>query len=256
MTKPIELYYWPTPNGWKVSIALEEMALPYTLKPVNIIKGEQFAPAFLAISPNNRIPAIVDPVGPDGAPISVFESGAILQYLGRKTGKFYGPSDRERIAADEWIFWQMANLGPNFGQFGHFRNYAVAVVQDPAHVEYALKRFGNEVNRLLGVLERRLETHEYLTGTNYSIADIACWGWIERANRNGAIAQLPKTIAWAEKIGARPAVQRGFALRKELSETQPNMADNNSAETIEARKVLWGQTADSVADAAAKAKAG
>src|SRR3954466_2772257 len=130
MSRPIELYYWPTPNGWKISIALEEMGLPYTMVAVNIGTGEQFKPDFLAISPNNRMPAIVDPDGPDGQPISVFESGAILQYLARKTGQFYGADERARIAVDEWLFWQMANLGPNAGQANHFRYYAPGIVKD------------------------------------------------------------------------------------------------------------------------------
>jgi glutathione S-transferase len=254
MTKPIELHYWPTPNCWKISIALEEMGLPYEVKPVDILKGEQFAPAFLAISPNNRVPAIVDPEGPDGSPVSIFESGAILQYLGRKSGKFYGPSERQRIAADQWLFWQVGNLGPNAGQYGHFRNYAAAVVGDPAKVEYALNRFANELNRLWGVMERRLEEHEFLAGPEYSIADMACWGWLERANRVGAIADFPKMTAWLQKVGARPAVQRGFALRRDLSEAQPNLADNSNKEALDARKLLWGQTAESVAGEA-KARA-
>src|ERR1700744_3848422 len=147
--KPIELYYWPTPNGWKVSMMLEECKLPYELVPVNIGKGEQFEPGFLKISPNNRMPAIVDPDGPGGRPISVFESGAILQYLGRKTGKFYPADERKRVAVDEWLFWQMAGLGPMAGQAGHFRNYA----KDNA---YGVKRYTDEVHRLLGVMNRRL----------------------------------------------------------------------------------------------------
>ena len=144
--KPIELFYWPTPNGWKISIMLEECGLPYVVRPVDISKGEQFAPRFLAISPNNRIPAIVDPAGPGGRPISVFESGAILQYLGRKTGKFYPRDERSRVAVDEWLFWQMGGLGPMAGQAIHFRRYA------PEPIPYALARYTDEVNRLFGVM--------------------------------------------------------------------------------------------------------
>jgi GST-like protein len=166
----IDLYYWPTPNGWKISIMLEECGLPYVLRKTNIGRGEQFSPEFLAISPNNRIPAIVDPKGPDGKPISIFESGAILQYLARKTGRFYGANERERIAVEEWLFWQMGGLGPMSGQANHFRNYA------PERVEYGVNRYTNEVNRLYGVMNRRLEHHEYLAGP-YSIADMACVGW-------------------------------------------------------------------------------
>ncbi len=170
-TQPIELYYWPTPNGWKISIMLEECGLPYTVIPVNIGKGDQFKPEFLAISPNNRMPAIVDPDGPGGTPISVFESGAILQYLGRKTGKFYPSDERQRVAVDQWLFWQMGGLGPMAGQTHHFRIYA------PEKIEYAINRYTNEVNRLYGVMNKRLAENDYLAGDFYSIADMACIGW-------------------------------------------------------------------------------
>jgi GSH-dependent disulfide-bond oxidoreductase len=166
---PIELYYWPTPNGWKVSIMLEECGLAYVLHGVDINAGQQFEPAFLAISPNNRMPAIVDPDGPDGQPISVFESGAILQYLAGKTGRFGGDSPRERVAVSEWLFWQMGGLGPMAGQANHFRVYA------SEKIPYAIDRYTNEVNRLFGVMNRRLADHEYLAGP-YSIADMACVG--------------------------------------------------------------------------------
>jgi GST-like protein len=154
--QPIALYYWPTPNGWKISIMLEECGLPYVVHPIDISKGEQFSPQFLAISPNNRIPAIVDPDGPGGRPISVFESGAILQYLGRKTGRFYPREDRARVAVDEWLFWQMGGLGPMAGQANHFRRYA------PEPIAYAIERYTNEVNRLFGVMNTRLAAHEFL----------------------------------------------------------------------------------------------
>ena len=148
MSEPIKVYYWPTPNGHKVTIALEEMGLPYEIVPVNIGRGEQFEPAFLAISPNNRMPAIVDPDGPDGAPISVFESGAILQYLGRKSGQFYGANERERVRIEEWVFWQMGGLGPMAGQRNHFRNYAPGIIADQRQVAYGAIRYTNEVERL------------------------------------------------------------------------------------------------------------
>ena len=157
MSAPIELYFWPTPNGLKISIALEEMGLPYTVHPVNIGAGAQFEPAFLAISPNNRMPAIVDPEGPGGAPISVFESGAILQYLGRKTGLFYPQEERARVKVDEWVFWQMANFGPNAGQRAHFRNYAPSFILDQRQVAYGAIRYTNEVHRLCGVLDGQLK---------------------------------------------------------------------------------------------------
>src|ERR1051325_5062135 len=169
-TKPIDLYFWPTPNGHKISIMLEECGLPYEMIPVNIARGDQFKPEFLAISPNNRMPAIVDPQGPGGKPISIFESGAILQYLGRKTGKFYPADERKRVEVEEWLFWQMGGLGPMAGQANHFRRYA------PEKIEYAINRYTNEVRRLYGVMNKRLESRDYLAGA-YSIADMACFGW-------------------------------------------------------------------------------
>jgi glutathione S-transferase len=231
--KAIELYYWPTPNGWKVSIMLEECALPYVMVPVNIGRGEQFEPEFLRISPNNRMPAIVDPAGPGGKPISVFESGAILQYLGRKTGKFYATDERKRVAVDEWLFWQMAGLGPMTGQANHFLNYA----KDGN--DYARQRYTDEVHRLIGVMNKRLAASEYLAG-DYSIADMACWGWVIGASRMVELGmEFPHVKLWRDKIGARPAVERGFALGRALREAQ--MADPKAQE--EARKVLFGQRA-------------
>ena len=230
--RPIELHYWPTPNGWKVSIMLEECRLPYALVPVNIGKGEQFTPGFLKISPNNRMPAIVDPDGPGGRSISVFESGAILQYLGRKTGKFYPADERKRVEVDEWLFWQMAGLGPMMGQAGHFRNYA----KDNA---YGVKRYTDESHRLLGVMNKRLATRKFLAGT-YSIADMACWGWVIAASRmDNILDDFPNVKAWRDRVGARPAVKKGFALGRELREQQAN--DPKAQE--EARKILFGQRA-------------
>src|SRR3954470_22361038 len=156
-SKPIDLYYWPTPNGWKVSIMLEECGLPYNVIPVNIARGDQFKPAFLKISPNNRMPAIVDPNGPGGRPISVFESGAILQYLGRKTGKFYPKDERARVEVDQWLFWQVGGLGPMAGQAHHFRGYAPTMIVDQRQIAYGAARYTNEVNRLYGVLDTRLQ---------------------------------------------------------------------------------------------------
>lgn len=228
--KPIELHYWPTPNGWKISIMLEECGLPYDLKLVNIGKGEQFRPEFLAISPNNRMPAIVDPNGQDGQPISVFESGAILQYLGRKTGKFYPADERERVEVDQWLFWQMGGLGPMAGQTHHFRIYA------PEKIPYAIDRYTNEVNRLYGVMNKRLADRAYLAG-DYSIADIACIGWARLWERQGQdIAQFPHLKRWIEVVEARPAVQRGLAVAAEMR--TPNISKDE-----EARKVLFNQKA-------------
>lgn len=234
MTAPLELHYWPTPNGWKVSIALEEMGLPYTLFPVNIGKGDQFRPDFLAIAPNNRMPAIVDPEGPDGAPISVFESGAILQYLARKTGRFYGETERERVAVEEWLFWQVGGVGPMAGQAHHFLKYAPAM-EPPQDLPYPKDRYRNEVNRLYGVLDRRLSDREYVAG-NYSIADMAIWPWASLwEGQEQDIAAFPHMAAWLDRIAARPAVQAGRALGAELR--------SDAAQDKEAQKVLFGQKA-------------
>jgi GST-like protein len=231
MTQPIALYYWPTPNGWKISIMLEECGLPYVVKRINIGKGEQFAPEFLAIAPNNRIPAIVDPDGPGGEPISVFESGAILQYLGRKTGKFYPTDERARVACEEWLFWQVGGLGPMAGQCHHFRVYA------PEQVPYAIARYTNEVNRLYGVMNRRLEGHDYLAG-DYSIADMACIGWARSWERQGQnIKDFPHVERWMDRMLARPAVVRGLAVDAEARQNYDLSKDKD------AQSVLFGQKA-------------
>ena len=208
--KPIALYYWPTPNGFKISIMLEECRLPYTMIPVNISAGEQFKPDFLKISPNNRMPAIVDPDGPGGRPISIFESGAILQYLGRKAGKFYPADERGRVKVDQWLFWQMGGVGPMAGQLNHFKHYARETLP------YAIKRYEDEVNRLYGVMNKHLAGNEFLAG-KYSIADMACVGWVNLWQRQGQdIEEFPNLKRWLEAIKARPAVQRGMALGVEL----------------------------------------
>jgi GST-like protein len=228
--QPIELYYWPTPNGWKISIMLEECGLPYVVRPIDISKGEQFTPHFLAISPNNRMPAIVDPAGPGGRPIPVFESGAILQYLGRKTGKFYPRDERGRTAVEEWLFWQVGGLGPMAGQATHFRRYA------PEQIPYAVARYADEVHRLYGVMNTRLADHEFLAG-RYSIADMACVGWVRLAERQGQdLAQFPHLKRWFETIRARPAVKQAFAIRIEAA----SRVDMNDP-TV--RAVLFGQRA-------------
>lgn len=231
MTQPIALYYWPTPNGWKISIMLEECGLPYVIKRINIGKGEQFAPDFLAIAPNNRIPAIIDPDGPAGEPISVFESGAILQYLGRKTGQFYPTDERARVACEEWLFWQVGGLGPMAGQCHHFRVYA------PEQVPYAIARYTNEVNRLYGVMNRRLEGRDYLAG-DYSIADMACIGWVRSWERQGQnIQDFPHVERWMERMLARPAVARGLAVDAEARQNYDLSKDRD------AQSVLFGQKA-------------
>lgn len=230
-TKPIELFYWPTPNGWKISIMLEELGVPYIIKYINIGKGEQFEPSFLKIAPNNRMPAIIDPEGPDGEPISVFESGAILQYLGRKFGKFYPTDERQRVAVDEWLMWQMGGLGPMSGQAGHFRNYA------PEKIEYGITRYTNEVNRLYGVLDKQLEGRDFIVG-EYSIADIACVGWISIHDAyEQDLNKFANLKRWFDTMLARPAVQRGLDLGKEEREK------SNLATDKEAQSILFGQKA-------------
>jgi GST-like protein len=224
--KPIALYYWPTPNGHKISIALEELGVPYQLHPVNIGQGEQFEPAFLKISPNNRMPAIIDPDGPGGRPISVFESGAILQYLGRKYGRFYPQDERGRVAVEEWLFWQVGGLGPMAGQANHFLNYSAE------DLPYPKKRYTDEVHRLFGVMNTRLATKKFLAGA-YSIADMACWSWVVSSTRFQPLDEFPHLAAWKERVGARKAVQRGFALGKELRKPV----------TANEKAVLFGQRA-------------
>ncbi|HEY5818685.1 MAG TPA: glutathione binding-like protein [Mesorhizobium sp.] len=229
MTKPIELHYWPTPNGWKITIMLEELGVPYDVKFVNIGRGEQFEPSFLKIAPNNRMPAIVDPDGPGGEPISIFESGAILQYLGRKYGKLYPSDERARVEVEQWLFWQMAGLGPMAGQAHHFRNYA------PEKIQYGIDRYTNECNRLYGVMNKRLADRDYLAG-DYSIADIACIGWIRPYKNQGQdLDDFPHLKKWFETVMARPAVERGMAVGAEVRQ---NLADDK-----EAQKVLFGQKA-------------
>ena len=229
MQAPIELYYWPTPNGWKIAIALEEMGLPYTVKYINIGKGDQFAPDFLKIAPNNRMPAIIDPEGPDGAPISVFESGAILQYLARKTGTFYGTTERDRVAIEEWLMWQMGGVGPMAGQAHHFLLYA------PERIPYAMDRYRNEVNRLYGVLNRRLEGRDYVCG-DYSIADMAIWPWAQGWQRQEQdLAQFPNMAAWLDRMYARPAVKTARHLGEEY---RSNLAKDQAAQSV-----LFGQRA-------------
>ncbi len=229
--RPIELYYWPTPNGHKITIFLEEAGLPYEVKYINIGRGDQFAPSFLKIAPNNRMPAIIDPDGPGGEPISVFESGAILQYLGRKTGKFYPIDERARVDVDQWLFWQMGGLGPMAGQCHHFRNYA------PEKLLYAIDRYTNEVNRLYGVLNTRLADRDYLAGA-YSIADMASYPWVRPYKNQGQdIADFPHLEAWFKRIHDRPAVAKAVLVGAEEREKW------NLANDKDAQKILFGQKA-------------
>ncbi len=200
----IDLYTWATPNGRKASVMLEEVGLPYEEHAINISKGEQFAPEFLKISPNNRIPAIVDPDGPDGKPISVFETGAILIYLGEKTGKFIPADARKRVAMMEWLMWQMGGFGPMLGQAHHFLGL-------DAEVPYGSERYVKESHRLYGVMDRRLEGNEYLAGDEYTIADIATYPWAHRHPRHKVdLGEFKNVKRWYDAIGARPAVQKGM----------------------------------------------
>ena len=221
--RPIELHYWPTPNGHKITIMLEECGLPYEIKPVNIGKGDQFKPEFLAIAPNNRMPAIVDPDGPGGKPISVFESGAILQYLGRKTGKFYPADERARVEVEQWLFWQMGGLGPMAGQAHHFRNYA------PEKIAYGIDRYTNEVNRLYGVMDTRLQDRPYLAG-EYSIADMASYPWVRPYKNQGQdIAEFPNLEKWYQRMHDRPAVAKAVKIGEELRANY-NLATDKDAQ--------------------------
>jgi GST-like protein len=224
----IDLYTWTTPNGVKISIALEELDLPYRVFPVNISEGDQFTPEFLKISPNHRIPAIVDNDGPNDEPLSIFESGAILIYLADKSGRLLPAEGSERYSVFQWLMFQMANVGPMFGQAGHFLRYA------PEKIPYAVERYTNEVARLCGVMDRRLADVEYLAGS-YSIADIACFPWIRTLQRReGGFDEFPNLVRWHETIAGRPAVKRGLEI------PDPSLAP--SSLTDKARDVLFGKT--------------
>ena len=241
MADPIKLHYWPTPNAHKVTIALEEMGLAYEIVPVNIGAGEQFRPEFLAISPNNRMPAILDPDGPDGRPISVFESGAILQYLARKSGRFGGGDARAQVEVEQWLMWQMAGLGPMAGQTHHFRHYAPSMIADQRQIAYGAVRYTNETERLYGVLEQRLADREFVAG-DYSIADMAAWPWVSPWKAQGInLDEFPNVRAWHERIAARPAVQASAKVGEDLR--RGNLLKSSGVEAEQARKVLFGQRA-------------
>jgi len=224
----IELYYWPTPNGWKISIALEELGLAYSVKYVDIGKGDQFKPEFLAISPNNKMPGIVDrdPMG-GGDPLAIFESGAILLYLAEKTGRLMPKDVRGRYDVIQWLVWQVAGLGPMLGQAHHFRGYA------PEQIPYAIERYTNEAHRLYSVLNRRLEGREYVCG-EYTIADIACWPWIVPYERQGQkLEEFPNLQRWFAAVKSRPAVTRGMAVGAEHRQAGPM--------DEKAKQILFGQ---------------
>ncbi|MCH6485094.1 glutathione binding-like protein [Pseudoxanthomonas sp. LH2527] len=232
----IDLYYWPTPNGHKITLLLEELAeagarLDYRIVPVNIGKGDQFKPDYLAFSPNNKMPAIIDHAPADGGePISVFESGAILLYLANKTGRFFGSDTRQKVAVNQWLMWQMAGLGPMSGQYGHFTVYA------PEKIPYAIDRYTREVQRLLGVLDGQLTKHAYVAGEDYSIADMAIHPWVNAYDKAPLdMSPYPALQRWHAEIAARPAVQRAYALK-----TQVN-PDAGKPLTDEERKHLFGR---------------
>jgi GST-like protein len=227
----IDLYYWPTPNGHKITMFLEETGVPYRIEPVNIGTGAQFEPDFLAIAPNNRMPAIIDRDPRDGgAPLSVFESGAILLYLAEKTGQLLPAPPRARVEVIQWLFWQMAGLGPMAGQNHHFARYA------PEKIPYAITRYVNETNRLYGVLNKRLADRAYIAGADYSIADIACYPWIVPYESQGQrLEDFPYLQRWFDTIRARPSTVRAYEKGQGVS-TQTLM-------TEEAKKILFGQTA-------------
>jgi GST-like protein len=224
----IDVYSWPTPNGHKVHIMLEEIGLPYQVHAIDIGAGDQFKPEFLSISPNNKMPAIVDADGPDGKPISLFESGAILVYLAGKTGRFLGNTDRERFNTLQWLMFQMGGVGPMLGQAHHFRMYA------PEKVQYAIDRYSNEAKRLYGVIDRQVAKEGYLAGSEYTIADIATWPWLRSWQNQGVdINDYPDLKRWFEAIEARPAVQRGVQV---LADRRKPITDDK------AREVLFGAT--------------
>ncbi|MBA4194121.1 MAG: glutathione S-transferase [Comamonadaceae bacterium] len=224
----IDVYSWPTPNGHKVHIMLEECGLKlgrdWRVHPIDIAKGDQFEPGFLKISPNNKIPAMVDPQGPDGKPISLFESGAILLYLAGKTGKFLPRSDRDRFKMLEWLMFQMGGVGPMLGQAHHFRIYA------PEKIDYAVNRYTNEAKRLYGVMDRQLENHPYIAGRQYTVADIAIFPWLRSWQNQGIDwADYPRLKDWFDRIAARPAVQRGVAV---LADARKPLTDDKARQNL------------------------
>jgi len=231
----IDLYYWTTPNGHKMTMFLEESGLPYAIHAVNINKGEQFAPEFLKISPNNRIPAIVDHApGDGGAPISIFESGAILLYLAEKIGRFIPSDQRGRVDCLQWLVWQVANLGPFAGQNHHFVHYA------PEKIPYAIDRYVRETGRLYAVLNKRLAEREFIVG-DYSIADIASYPWVLPERQSQNIDEFPHLKRWKEAIKARPATIRAYARAQEINPKPVQVADDEAA-----KKILFGQSKETV----------
>ncbi len=241
----IDAHYWPTPNGWKLSIMLEECGLDYRIVPVDIGGGDQFKPEFLRISPNNRMPAIVDhdPLG-GGEPLALFESGAILEYLAEKTGKFLPKAPRDRYRALQWVHWQMANLGPMMGNANHFKNYGKNLADDPKQLEYGTKRFVGEVDRLCGVMDAHFAVNEYLAGEEYTIADIITWPWaflLRRVVDDEAWEKFPNVKRWVYQVGGRPAVDKGRRVGQELGSRKLTEEEEKAR-----RALLFNQTNDKV----------
>lgn len=248
----IDVYYWPTPNGWKITIMLEECGLDYKIHAVDIGFGDQFKPEFLRICPNNRMPAIIDnaPLA-GGKPISIFESGAILEYLADKTGKFLPRTLAERYNVLQWVYWQMANLGPMMGNANHFKNYAKNITDDPAQLTYGIKRFVGEVDRLCGVMDAELAAKPYLAGTDYTIADMISWPWamlLEKLIDEEVWTKFPNLKRWVDTVGARPAVQKGRDVERAWSERQLTPEQEKAR-----RDLLFNQTNDKVREARAAA---
>ncbi len=228
MPQPIDLYYWPTPNGWKITIFLEEADLPYNVVPVDIAAGDQYESEFLKLSPNNKMPAIVDPEGPGGEPISLFESGAILIYLAEKTGRFLPAPPRERYAVLQWLMFQMGHVGPMLGQAHHFRQYA------PEKIPYAVERYTNEAARLYRVIDRRLTETPFIAGDEYTIADMAIFPWLRSHERQGQdLDDYPNLKRWYEGVEARPAVRRALDVGKDLRRSLTDIDEQT-------RKTLFG----------------
>jgi GST-like protein len=251
----IDVHYWPTPNGWKVTMMLEECGLDYNIVPVDIGGGDQFKAGFLRISPNNRMPAIVDhdPLG-GGQPIAIFESGAILEYLADKTGMFLSKDPQQRYKALQWLHWQMANLGPMMGNANHFKNYGKNIADDPAQLEYGIRRFIGEVDRLAGVMDAQLSVNAYLAGTEYTIADIITWPWARLIGRlidEAAWETFPHLKRWVDEVGARPAVEKGWQVGRELGKR-----DLSEEEEKARRELLFNQTNDKVRKAREEAAQG
>ena len=254
----IDVHYWPTPNGWKVTIMLEECGLPYRIVPVDIGGGDQFTPEFLRISPNNRMPAIVDhdPVG-GGEALALFESGAILEYLADKTGRFLPAAGPARYRVLQWVHWQMANLGPMMGNANHFKNYGKNIASDPAQLTYGTQRFVGEVDRLCGVMDAQLSAQPFLAGPEYSIADIVTWPWARLTGRlidESVWETFPNLKRWVDEVGERPAVDKGYRVERALAKRELTEEEEKAR-----RELLFNQTNEKVRaarEAAAQANQG